>query len=177
MSRGRRGATFARRARGGERVLDFHAPVLENFRAPGKEEKEPEERKFGAHHQAGIVQDSATRFEGLELDLSGLQSYDDLPGFEEVSALSEAQLQERMIILLTCLRALGCSDLHLSAGSQPFVRRMLGIGADQRLCADRGGCAAGSTWHWFPPNAAGSSRRRWTSTSRWRSVRTVSGSA
>ena len=112
---------------GGERVLDFHAPVLENFRAPGKEEKEPEERKFGAHHQAGIVQDSATRFEGLELDLSGLQSYDDLPGFEEVSALSEAQLQERMIILLTCLRALGCSDLHLSAGSQPFVRRMLGI--------------------------------------------------
>ncbi|WP_288558820.1 PilT/PilU family type 4a pilus ATPase [uncultured Victivallis sp.] len=112
---------------GGERILDFHAPVLENFRAPGKGEKEPEERKFGAHHQAGIVQDSATRFEGLELDLSGLQSYDDLPGFEEVSALSKAQLQERMIILLTCLRALGCSDLHLSAGSQPFVRRMLGI--------------------------------------------------
>ena len=32
-----------------------------------------------------------------------------------------------MILLLTCLRALGCSDLHLSAGAKPFVRRMLNI--------------------------------------------------
>ena len=30
-------------------------------------------------------------------------------------------------LLLTCLRTLGCSDLHLSAGAPPFVRRMLQI--------------------------------------------------
>ena len=41
--------------------------------------------------------------------------------------LSDEQLAERVITLLTCLRAFGCSDLHLSAGSPPFVRRMLQI--------------------------------------------------
>ncbi len=111
---------------GGELILDFHAPVLENLRPPAQE-KSAGERNAQTHRQTGIVQDSAAHFDSLELDLSGLQSYDDLPGFADVSTLSDTQLKERMIILLTCLRALGCSDLHLSAGSQPFVRRMLGI--------------------------------------------------
>jgi twitching motility protein PilT len=41
--------------------------------------------------------------------------------------LSDWELAQRVILLLTCLRTLGCSDLHLSAGAPPFVRRMLQI--------------------------------------------------
>ena len=74
-----------------------------------------------------IVQDSATRFEAVNIDPSSIQSYEDLPSLRGVSQMNDAQVAELMITLLTCLRALGCSDLHISAGSAPFVRRMLEI--------------------------------------------------
>ena len=41
----------------------------------------------------------------------------------DTAYLTDAEAAERMIFLLSCLRHLGCSDLHISAGSPPFVRR------------------------------------------------------
>lgn len=68
--------------------------------------------------------DKSLRFEALDVDLSGLSGYEDLPSLSDTEYLSDEELQERMILLLTCLRALGCSDLHISGGSPPFVRRL-----------------------------------------------------
>ena len=79
------------------------------------------------HSGGGIAADSALYFEPLDLDLSGLQSYEDLPGFSDVSELDDDELAQRMILLLTCLRQLGCSDLHISGGTPPFVRRQLQV--------------------------------------------------
>ncbi len=73
----------------------------------------------------GLVQDSATRFDAVDIDPAEIQSYEDLPSLRGISEMSDAQVAELMIRLLTCLRALGCSDLHISGGSAPFVRRML----------------------------------------------------
>ena len=89
----------------------------------------PEERRGGDGGRArtAIVQDSATRFDSVDIDLSQIQSYADLPSLRNVSEMSDPELQQLVITLLTCLRALGASDLHISAGSPPFVRRMLQI--------------------------------------------------
>lgn len=57
-------------------------------------------------------------------DVTGVSGYSDLPGLSDVSSLSDEEVAERMVLLLTGVRALGCSDLHISAGSPPFVRRM-----------------------------------------------------
>jgi len=73
----------------------------------------------------GIVRESATRFESINIDLSQIQSYEDLPSLRTVSEMSDPEIEQLVITLLTCLRALGASDLHISAGSPPFVRRML----------------------------------------------------
>ena len=67
------------------------------------------------------------RYEAPEIDYSAIRSYSDLPSLSDTAMLSDEQLAERVITLLTCLRSFGCSDLHLSAGSPPFVRRMLQI--------------------------------------------------
>ena len=75
----------------------------------------------------GIGDDSALCFAPVEVDLSQIQSYEDLPSFADVSELNDDELAERMIYLLTCLRALGCSDLHISGGTPPFVRRQLEV--------------------------------------------------
>ena len=66
-------------------------------------------------------------FSGVNIDLNSIQSYADLPSLRGVSQMSDDEVATLMITLLTCLRALGCSDLHLSAGARPFVRRMLQI--------------------------------------------------
>ena len=96
--------------------------------APREEEEEDDDSSRRRRKQrTGLVADSATRFEGANIDLSQIHSYADLPTLRDISQLDDAQVAERMILLLTCLRALGCSDLHLSAGAKPFVRRMLNI--------------------------------------------------
>ncbi|MBS1372161.1 MAG: PilT/PilU family type 4a pilus ATPase [Lentisphaeria bacterium] len=89
---------------------------------PGDDESGPKK-----HKRSGIVQDSATRFERVNIDLSQIQSYEDLPSLRNVSEMSDPEIEELVITLLTCLRALGASDLHISAGSPAFVRRMLQI--------------------------------------------------
>ncbi len=92
-----------------------------------EDEDEEESSRRRKKQRTGLVADSATRFEGANIDLSRIRSYADLPTLRDISQLDDAQVAERMILLLTCLRALGCSDLHLSAGAKPFVRRMLNI--------------------------------------------------
>ena len=77
--------------------------------------------------RTGIVRESATRFESIDIDFSQIQSYEDLPSLRNVSELSDIEIEQLIIMLLTCLRTLGASDLHISAGSPPFVRRMLQI--------------------------------------------------
>ena len=66
-------------------------------------------------------------FSGIEIDCSGVNSFDDLPGFSDVPELSDEELAGRLIFLLACLRKLGCSDLHLSGGAPPFVRCRLEV--------------------------------------------------
>ena len=49
-----------------------------------------------------------------------------LPSFEEdLSGLSDEELRDFMISLLLGLRQKNASDLHISAGTQPFIRRTL----------------------------------------------------
>lgn len=54
-------------------------------------------------------------------------SMDELPSLENIDAMSDEQLAETVKTMLNTLRALGASDLHLSAGSPPFIRRNLQI--------------------------------------------------
>ncbi len=56
---------------------------------------------------------------------SSITSVEELPGFEDIMELDDAGLGVKMVELLTGLRALGASDLHLSANSPPFIRRNL----------------------------------------------------
>ena len=75
---------------------------------------------------AGAVRDQAAlHFDAFDIDTSEITSYSDLPSFSDTPYLTDEQLAERMIYMLSCLRYLGCSDLHISGGSMPFVRRQL----------------------------------------------------
>jgi len=56
-----------------------------------------------------------------------ISGYESLPGFSDLADISDEEVKERMIALLSGLRALGCSDLHISAGAQPFVRRLRNV--------------------------------------------------
>ncbi len=47
----------------------------------------------------------------------------DIPDFAAVSKMDEAQVRNAMTGLLAQAREMGASDLHLSAGAQPFIRR------------------------------------------------------
>ena len=58
---------------------------------------------------------------------AAVSGYEDLPGLSDIAGLSDEEVGELMVTLLTSLRALGCSDLHISAGSPAFVRRLLQI--------------------------------------------------
>ena len=77
----------------------------------------------GAH----LGDKEALHFDAFEIDYSTINSYEDLPSLADTPTLSDAELAGRMIYLLSCLRHLGCSDLHISGGSMPFVRRQLQI--------------------------------------------------
>ena len=72
---------------------------------------------------SGINAEEPLYFDVPDFDLSGINGYEDLPSLSDTAYLTEEQAAERMIFLLSCLRHLGCSDLHISAGSPPFVRR------------------------------------------------------
>ena len=66
-------------------------------------------------------------YNGTEIDISGVNSYEDLPSLSDTAQLSDEELALRVVKLLACLRKLGCSDLHLSGGAPPFVRRKLDV--------------------------------------------------
>ena len=91
----------------------------------GMEEDEPVRKK--GNKRAGIIMDTPRVFPDMEIDFSQINGYEDLPSLSDVSELDDTGLEERMIYLLSCLRHLKCSDLHISAGSPPFVRRQLMI--------------------------------------------------
>ena len=91
----------------------------------GMEEEEPVRKK--GNKRAGIIMDTPRVFPDMEIDFSQINGFEDLPSLSDVSQLDDAGLEERMIYLLSCLRHLKCSDLHISAGSPPFVRRQLMI--------------------------------------------------
>ena len=78
----------------------------------------------GAH---GIASSDMISYAGLDIDISGVNSYEDLPSLCDTAELSDEELAQRMVYLLACLRKLGCSDLHLSGGAAPFVRRKLEV--------------------------------------------------
>lgn len=94
-------------------------------------EEEPPPRPAESHSGHGssgnIGSKEALHFEAFDIDYSQITSYADLPSFADTSSLSDAELAGRMIYVLSCLRHLGCSDLHISGGSMPFVRRQLQI--------------------------------------------------
>ena len=77
--------------------------------------------------RAGLVMDTPRVFADLDIDFSVINGFEDLPSLSDTAYLDDAALEERMLFLLSCLRHLGCSDFHISAGAPPFVRRQLEI--------------------------------------------------
>ena len=77
--------------------------------------------------EEGITSSDMISFAGAEIDISGVNSYEDLPSLSDTAQLSDEELAQRVVYLLACLRKLGCSDLHLSGGAPPFVRRKLEV--------------------------------------------------
>lgn len=98
-------------------LVDYACEQAASGTAPG----------FAAETTAAAAEGEQVYYAAPEIDLSAINGYEDLPSLSDTAYLSDDDLRERLIILLTCLRSLGCSDLHLSAGSPPFVRRMLNI--------------------------------------------------
>ena len=93
--------------------------------AGGDDEEDAPVKKGGK--RAGLVMDTPRVFADVEVDYSLITGYESLPSLSDTAYLDDGGLEERMIYLLSCLRYLGCSDLHISAGAPPFVRRQLNI--------------------------------------------------
>jgi twitching motility protein PilT len=51
----------------------------------------------------------------------------ELPGLDNISSMSDQEVAELLFSLLRSVRAMGASDLHLSAGAPPFMRNNLQI--------------------------------------------------
>jgi twitching motility protein PilT len=51
----------------------------------------------------------------------------ELPGLENISSMSDQEVADLLCSLLRNVRAMGASDLHLSAGAPPFIRSNLQI--------------------------------------------------
>ena len=83
----------------------------------------------GEYPAAGheIASSDVISYGGVEIDISGITSYEDIPSLRDTAELSDEELAQRVVCLLACLRKLGCSDLHLSGGAPPFVRRKLEV--------------------------------------------------
>lgn len=84
-----------------------------------------EKKPYKGVPKGEVTQEPALHFDMPDYDLSGITAFTDLPSFSDTSFLSDDELVERMILMLACLRSLGCSDLHISGGSPVFVRRQL----------------------------------------------------
>ena len=110
-----------RRGSAGPAARKSSAPAAESAPEP---EEEDAPRKKGSK-RAGLVMDTPRIFANIQIDYSTINSYADLPSLADTCQLDDSELEYRMIYLLSCLRHLGCSDLHISAGSPPFVRRQL----------------------------------------------------
>ena len=93
--------------------------------AGGDDEEDAPVKKGGK--RAGLVMDTPRVFADVAVDYSLITGYESLPSLSDTAYLDDGGLEERMIYLLSCLRYLGCSDLHISAGAPPFVRRQLNI--------------------------------------------------
>ena len=88
----------------------------------------PETSSTGhGHDGSGIASADSISFGGVDIDISGVNSYEDLPSLCDTPNLSDEELAQRVVYMLACLRKLGCSDLHLSGGAPPFVRRKLEV--------------------------------------------------
>ena len=85
----------------------------------------PPESDASASH--GISSYDTFTYGGVEIDISGVNSYEDLPSLCDTASLTDEEVAQRVVYLLACLRRLGCSDLHLSGGAPPFVRHKLEI--------------------------------------------------
>lgn len=94
--------------------------------AAADDEEDEAPRKKGGK-RSGLVMDTPRVFADVEVDYFAITGYESLPSLSDTAYLDDAGLEERMIYLLSCLRYLGCSDLHISAGAPPFVRRQLMI--------------------------------------------------
>ena len=102
--------------------------IEEDYGEEYEEEYSSSPQNSGSGNFDKTVQDQAAlHFEPFDIDYSQINSYADLPSLSDTSNLSDEELAGRMIYLLSCLRHLGCSDLHISGGSMPFVRRSLQI--------------------------------------------------
>ena len=85
----------------------------------------PPESEDSASH--GISSYDTFTYGGVEIDISGVNSYEDLPSLCDTASLTDEEVAQRVVYLLACLRRLGCSDLHLSGGAPPFVRHKLEV--------------------------------------------------
>jgi twitching motility protein PilT len=82
--------------------------------APPEEEQEEEEEEEGQEEEEEEVEE-------------GDHTWDNLPVFDNVASMSDEEVANLMIASLKGLRALGASDLHISASAVPFIRRNLQI--------------------------------------------------
>ncbi|MBQ6353221.1 MAG: hypothetical protein IJJ28_08135 [Lentisphaeria bacterium] len=87
----------------------------------------PPELDAAGGGESGIASSDVISYAGMDIDISGVNSYEDLPSLCDTAELSDEELAQRMVYLLACLRKLGCSDLHISGGAPPFVRRKLEV--------------------------------------------------
>ena len=63
----------------------------------------------------------------MEMESGESADWDNLPSLENVANMSDEEIAPLMITLLKSLRALGASDLHISAAAVPFIRCNLKI--------------------------------------------------
>lgn len=104
-----------------QELVNYAAEQAETGMAP------PAAEAAVAHGGSGIASADSISFAGVDIDISGVNSYEDLPSLCDTASLSDEEVAQRVVYLLACLRKLGCSDLHLSGGAPPFVRRKLEI--------------------------------------------------
>ena len=101
------------------------APPPDFEAAPGEEEGGYEGYTEDAGTAGGIASSGSILFHGCEIDISEINSFEDLPSLADIGSLSDEELAQRVVVLLACLRKLGCSDLHLTGGAPAFVRHQL----------------------------------------------------
>ena len=110
-----------------QELVNYAVEQAETGEAPPEVEAIPE----GAYDEDVENHEIASRdiisYGGVDIDISGINSYEELPSLSDTSELSDEDLAQRVVVLLACLRKLGCSDLHLSGGAPAFVRRKLEV--------------------------------------------------